>query len=264
MELSLADAVRAGFGRAVIVTRSALLEELKRSLARADRAMDLRFALQDASDPARAKPWGTGHAVLCARSEIEGPFGVANADDLYGADAWHRLATGVSDIAKGRAALAGALVTFRLDATLSPHGGVNRGVCELTESGATLVRIEEVTGIRWVPGSPGLEGVAEDGTARRLSGGEPVSLNLWAFGTEVFRSLGEGFEAFRHHAGADDEFLLPAQVDALIGRRAIRVRVYPTPSQWVGVTHREDVGPVRAAIAAAFAAGRYDSPLFPE
>jgi len=264
LELTLADAHRAGFRRAVVVTRAALLERLQATLAtRIREAMDVRIVLQD--DPTRAKPWGTGHAVLCARPEIDAPFAVANADDLYGADAWRQMARGLrglgentEDASSSRA----ALVAYPLHATLSAHGGVSRGVCRTDPESNRLLGVEEVVALH-LTGDREIAGRTIDGRTRSVAPAELVSLNLWGFDRDVFAHLERGFDVFQPTAGPDAEFLLPALIDELVRSQRIRVAVLTTSSKWIGITHREDLEIAKRAIGAAFAEGRYSSPLFP-
>ena len=262
LELTLADAYRAGFRRAVVVTRRALLDRMRNMLAaRVGRAMQTHIVLQD--DAARSKPWGTGHAVLSARAEIDAPFAVANADDLYGADAWQRLANGLRDLEHdgGQTSTRGVLVAYPLQATLSAGGGVSRGVCKTEPETNRLLGVEEVVALK--RRGAAVEGQTVDGATRVVSLQTLVSLNLWGFADGVFTHLESHFERFRISARPQDEFLLPSLIDRLVRSQRIRVEVFTTSSQWIGITHREDLSAAKRAVGAAFDAGRYCRPLFP-
>lgn len=244
------DALRCGFHDVVFVvspeSRGPVAEHAE---AGCGRHAEVRYALQEA--PGRAKPWGTGHALLCASAEVSGPFGVVNADDFYGQSSYALLA---------RALAAGpvhhVLVGFNLRDSLSPNGGVSRGVCQV-EDGA-LVAITE------------LHDIAEEGGAIRnaegvaLAGDELISANLWgfqpSFGT-VLRAEFDRFLAARgHEPGA--EFLIGDAVGSLPRHGDAGVRVVPTAERFLGMTYQGDVAAVTAEIASLVAAGRYPTPLW--
>ncbi|MEZ4414944.1 MAG: NTP transferase domain-containing protein [Gemmatimonadota bacterium] len=265
LELTLHDAWCAGFRRAVLVTRAELLGRLRERLDdRVGSALTLEYALQDegpgTSGSERRKPWGTAHAVLAARALLDAPFGVANADDLYGASALVELARGLERLGVAERRPAGVLIAYRLDRTLSPNGGVSRGICAL-DPGQGLMGIEEVLDIG--RGDAGqIQGRALDGSARRFSGVEPASLNLWGFDEDVLTLLDDSFARFRAEAGASDEYQLPTAVGEALARGTLRVQVQTTDAEWLGVTHPEDALPVRARLRAWFAEGRYPTRLF--
>jgi UTP-glucose-1-phosphate uridylyltransferase len=165
----------------------------------------------------REKPWGTGHAVWCARQAISGNFAVINADDFYGADSFAQLAR----FLRGRETTASefAMVGFRMANTLSEHGTVARGVTTAAANGE-LSSIVEETGIA----------AAEVGAGRKFSGQEIVSMNCWGFTPALFPGLDAQFRAFLAARGGElkAEFYLPAAVSAMISRGEAKVRVLPT------------------------------------
>jgi len=261
LDYAVFDAVRAGFDRVVFVIRrdfEAVFRE--RVGARYAGHVAIGYAYQELEDlpegiraPAgRTKPWGTGHAVWCARAAIEGPFAVVNADDFYGDESFAQLASFLGTALAPEFALVG----FSLGQTLSEHGAVSRGICSVGQDG-WLKSISEVGGIT----------DGEVGPGRRFSGQETVSMNCWGFTPEIMQDLGAEFGAFLagpgSGAGADRaEFYLPAAVSALIGRDAARVRVLPTASRWFGVTYREDRPRVERALAEEVRRGKYPRSLF--
>ena len=295
LDYAVFDALRAGFGRVVFVIRrdfEALFREKIGARYAGRIAVDYVFQSLDAlpagfAPPAgREKPWGTGHAVWCARDAVKGGFAVINADDFYGADAFARLAkflTGAATagIARGYDPMSGhkapsaaqfAMVGFRLGNTLSEHGLVSRGVCAAGPDGA-LRSIVEHTGI-----AP-----AEVGEGRKFSGDEVVSMNCWGFTPGLFAGLDAQFRNFlstnvgrvpspgsaARRGGTPPtpdplkaEFYLPAAVSEMIARGEAAVRVLPTDGAWFGVTYREDKPRVEAAIAALVSAGKYPAKLF--
>ena len=203
------------------------------------------------ASPGREKPWGTGHAVWCARGAVRENFAVINADDFYGADAFAQLAGFLG--AASPAATHYAMVGFRLAGTLSEHGTVARGVC--TVAAGRLRSIVEQTGIAREEVGPG----------RKYSGEETVSMNCWGFTPALFPALDVEFRGFLAAHGAEPkaEFYLPAAVSAMIGRSEADVRVLPTTGAWFGITYRDDKPRVAAAIADRVRRGDYPARLFP-
>lgn len=263
LDYAVFDAVRAGFTRVVFVIRRDF-EELFRAKIGARYAgrvaVDYVFQALDALPAGfapvagREKPWGTGHAVWCAREAIRENFAVINADDFYGADSFARLARFLSAPAAADAAAARfAMVGFRLANTLSEHGVVSRGV-SATAADGTLRSIVEHTGI-----AP-----ADIGAGKKFSGEEIVSMNCWGFTPALFAGLDTQFREFLAARGTEPkaEFYLPAAVSTMIARGEAAVQVLPTDSAWFGVTYREDKPRVQAALAALVAAGRYPEKLW--
>ena len=226
---------------------------------------DVKYAFQSLEDlpagfavPAgRTKPWGTGQAVLAGEGAVDGPFAVVNADDFYGRSSFEALN---SFLVSAPPPDLHALVAFRLDRTLSPHGPVARGLCEVGLDGL-LRGVVEVTGLERAEG--GVRARTGDGV-RTFTGDEPVSLNIWGFGLSIFGRLRERFAAFLEARGGDAraEFYLPDAVGQLIEAGRARVRVLPTGSPWFGMTHREDAPAVRDSLRALVAAGEYPDPLW--
>jgi NDP-sugar pyrophosphorylase family protein len=258
LDYAVFDALRAGFARVVFVIRrdfEALFREKIGARYAGRAAVDYVFQSLDAlpagfTPPAgREKPWGTGHAVWCAREAIQGNFAVINAEDFYGADSFGQLARFLKSARDAEFAMVG----FRLANTLSEHGVVSRGV---TAAGANqeLRSIVEHTGI-----AP-----TEVGAGRKFSGEEIVSMNCWGFTPALFPGLDAQFREFLGTHGNEPkaEFYLPASVSAMIGRGEARVRVLPTASTWFGVTYREDKPRVQAAIAGLVQAGLYPEKLW--
>ena len=258
LDYAVFDALRAGFTRVVFVIRrdfEAIFREQIGARYAGRAAVDYVFQSLDAlpagfaPPPGREKPWGTGHAVWCARAALTDNFAVINADDFYGADSFAQLARFLTE-ARGADF---AMVGFRLANTLSEHGVVSRGVTAVGPDGE-LRSIVEHTGI-----AP-----TEVGAGRKFSGDEIVSMNCWGFTPALFPGLDAQFQSFLRERGQEPkaEFYLPAAVSALIGRGEARVRVLPTASTWFGVTYREDKPRVQAAVAAWVRAGVYPEKLW--
>lgn len=244
------DAVRAGFDDVVFVVSEGSADAVEAHVEEGcGRQVDVRYALQKADG--RKKPWGTGHAVLTASADLDGPFGVINADDFYGQRSFDVLGRELAAERKDH-----LLVGFRLRGALSPNGGVSRGVCRAEDG--FLTSIQELHDVAEVDGEvQNREGVP-------LTGDELISTNLWGFQPSFSSVLAEEFDAFRSEHGDDPdaEFLIGDGISSLARYGDERVRVVPTPEPFLGVTYAEDVAEVREKIAALVDAGRYRSPLW--
>lgn len=263
LDYAVFDAIRAGFGRVVFVIRKSFEDEFRSKVGAkyAGRiAVDYVFQAVD-SLPAgfsmpegREKPWGTGHAVWCAREAITGPFAVVGADDFFSRDAFVQLAGFLKgDLAPRAGVEPFCMVGYRLSRTLSEHGSVSRGICETSADGM-LVSITERTSID--PSQLGGEG--------GLSPDQIVSMNCFGFTPALFDALDAQLETFLRERGAElkSEFYLPAVVSSMIAARQASVQVVPTSGEWFGVTNREDKPKVVAALAALVQAGEYPAQLF--
>ena len=256
------DALRSGFGEIVLVIRPGMQEAMRQGVAaRFGARAPVRFVEQRLDDvPAgnwtlaeRQKPWGTGQAVLAAARTLTTPFGIVNADDLYGHEAFACLA---EFLAGAGPSATFALIGFPLRATLSAHGGVNRGVCRVGQGGM-LDRIREVVGIeRHDDGGAYRD---ERGAVHILPGDTPVSMNMWGFTPAITPLLEAGFRGFLEAKARDPkaEFLLPGAIESQVREGTSRVRVLTGPFQWHGVTYPQDRDLVAAAIRDLIGRGIY-------
>ena len=268
-EYAICDAVRAGCRKVVFVTSAGWNEQLmSRAAERAGGAVPVDCVVQSlgdlpdgASPPAqRAKPWGTGHAVLALRNKIEGPFLVVNADDFYGPRAVesfgrqvvHRLSGGDDSH---------FLAAYELRRTsISRTGGVNRGILA-AGADACLEGIDEIYDVR----ETGEEFVGRDaeGEPRDLARKALCSMNLWAFQPSIFGLLKAAFVGF--HGNLDDaltsEFLLSEVVGGLVQQGSARVRLLPMTQHTAGLTHPGDLPPVASTVQACVEAGDYPADL---
>jgi hypothetical protein len=254
LDYSIYDARRAGFGRIIVVTRP--------DLAAAFDRIDATVALQRLDDvpadeavpAARAKPWGTGHAVLAAAPHVDGPFVVVNGDDFYGPGAFRAAAEFLAT------AHAFANIAYPLRDTLSAAGGVNRAVCHAGADG-WLEDVEELMDIRR-RNDDTCEGTDPHGARVAIAADALVSMNMWAFTPAVFALLRRGFAAFLRRPGAErGEFLIPHAIRDALQRREVRVRLLRTQGRWLGVTYPDDRPRVEAALRQLVAAGEYPERL---
>lgn len=223
---ALHDAAAAGFSDAVLVIREGLEAPLRAQLH--DTPLPLRFAVQVQRAPI---PWGTGHALLAAAQSVTQPFMVINADDYYGPDAYRLIAEFLRQ-PRPDPVPEFALAAFPLGATLSPHGPVNRAICQ-------------VDGTGFLAGLQEHHGLVREGLS--LPPDTPVSMNCWGFTPALFPLLRGRFEAFQ--SAWEGEFMLPEAVGQLAESGAIRVRVLTAPGPWFGLTHPSDREPLAAYLA---------------
>ena len=260
------DALRSGFGEIVLVIRSGMREAMLQGVgARFGARAPVRFVEQRLDDlprgawqaAERQKPWGTGQAVLAAARTMTTPFGVVNADDLYGHEAFVALA---KFLAGAGAKPTFALVGFPLAGTLSAHGGVNRGVCTVDREGM-LQGIREIIGIERRDGGGAYRD--EHGAVHAIPGDAPVSMNMWGFTPAIAALLEAGFREFLDASAGNPraEFLLPSAIEAQVRTGASRVRLLTGPFTWHGVTYPQDRDFVAAAIRDMIARGVYPERL---
>ena len=267
LHYSIYDAIQAGFGKVVFVIKKAIEEDFRQITAGLEKHIDVAYAFQEVDMlPAgfqvpgeRTKPWGTGHAVLCAKDEVDGPFTVINSDDFYGRGAYMAIADFLRQPHSDREY---AMVGFLLKNALTENGSVARGVCELQNG--NLAKVTERTKI-FKRGSDAA--YTEDGEHFvPLSGDTVVSMNFWGYQPSMMEELERRFPLFLEERLPKDpekcEFYLPFATDALIQEGSASVRVLKTDETWYGVTYREDLPTVVDAIAAMRRNGRYPEVLF--
>lgn len=269
LDYSVYDAIRAGFGRVVFIIREDFAEAFQQGVgSRFAGRIEVDYVFQRLDDlPAgfsvpegRAKPWGTAHAVRAARNVVDGPFAVINADDFYGHDAYLRAAAFFASQPAGSSHVC-AMIGYPLENTLSDHGHVNRGICQIDPQGF-LTNVEEYLNIER-EGDGQVRGNALDGTRRAVAAGSLVSMNFWAFGPAFLPQLEEAFSRFLAESGQQmkSECYIPTIVDHLIHAGHAQCRVLETTSPWFGVTYPEDKPYVVESIRQLITAGEYPAQL---
>jgi len=235
LDYAIRDAAELGLGQVIIVARTDLNNELHEHLNRQHlKDPSIVVVHQDAFGPSRAKPWGTGHAILSASPEVHGPIIVVNADDHYGMSGI-RLAVEALEETDGESAV---LVAFELKQTLSDTGSVTRGVCRLSEVDGSLVELVETHGIRRDE-----VGILADDPSGRLEEEVPVSMNLWALPREAVGRLAGQWASF-YSQNSDDpssEFLLPEALDHQRAEGLLSIKVVKSTEKWIGITNRDDL-----------------------
>ena len=266
MDYSIHDALAAGFDKVVFVIRRDFEADFRKVVGRQyeDRvAVDYVFQALDElpagfTVPAgRTKPWGTTHAIWCARHVVKDPFISINGDDYYGKNAYRVVAQHL-----GAGTQEYCMVGYPVLRTLSDHGAVARAICQVDGQGLLQALVERFNLER--SGNTGRY-VDESGSARVLAGNEVVSMNMWGFTPAVFEQLERRFTLFlaaaRQSAGTP-ECIVAVSVGELVAEGAARVRVLPTSDTWFGVTHANDKPGVMETIRGMVARGDYPSPIW--
>ena len=267
IDYALYDAIRAGFGRAVFVIRRDIEDAFRAAIEpRLGGRIPVAYAFQERDDlpegfavpEGRAKPWGTGQAILACRRLVREPFAVINADDFYGPRSFGLLADFLRQADPARSAY--ALVGYVLRNTLSDHGAVTRAVCRDDGAGRLAAIVERAKIEKDGPGARFRDGDAW----AALTGDERVSMNMFGFTPSLFGHLEQAFREFlaREGAAPGAEFLIPTVVGDLIARHRATVDILPTPESWLGVTYPEDKPAVVAGIRKRIAEGTYPERLW--
>lgn len=261
IDYSLHDAIRAGFGKVVFIIREELRNDFNAIFApKLAGKIDFDFAIQgfqsyvpaDLGDIERSKPWGTGHAVLCAWEQTSTPFAVINADDFYGYEAFKTMA---DFLATDTDESCQAMVGYQLKNTLSENGSVSRGVCKTDESGFLEV-VTERTNI--YPMENGII-FEENGIKNSLSPETIVSMNFWGFKPSVFSEIKTMFEDYarKNYDAPKAEFYIPTVMTNLINAQKGKCKVFSSESEWFGVTYPEDKPMVISALRMLHENGKY-------
>ncbi len=269
LDYSVYDAIRAGFGRVVFIIREDFADAFKQGVgSRFANRIQVDYVFQKLSDlpegfsvpEGREKPWGTAHAVRAARHAVKEHFAVINADDFYGRDAYARAADFFASLPAATSDEM-AMIGYPLQNTLSDHGHVNRGICQLDASG-NLTSVEEILNIEREDDGI-VRGSRIDGSRQDIADDCLVSMNFWAFGPDFFDRLEEAFTRFLAAAGSQlkSECYIPTVVDDLIQTGKGSCPVLRTSSQWFGVTYPDDKPFVVESIAKLIKQGEYPSPL---
>lgn len=269
MDFSMFDAIRAGFGRIVCIIKEEMREDFEARIGRRVRPYaDLSYAYQSLDmlpegfsiPEGRIKPWGTGHAVLCAASQIEGPFAVLNADDFYGYPAFEAVCRFLQSDHSPREH---AMVAYDLENTLTDHGAVTRGVCQVSADGY-LTGIDERHRIEKRPNGAAFTEDGENFTP--LENGTVVSMNLWGYQHAVLDRLETLFRKFlTEDLSANPmkaEFLLPVVSDWMLRSGQDTIQVLRTDARWYGMTYKEDLPGVVEAIQRMKEQGLYPEELW--
>lgn len=266
LDYSVYDAIRAGFQHVVFIIRRSIDADFRSFCKGRFSSVPYRIVYQELEDipkgypipPERTKPWGTTHAILRVKEVVRGPFGVINADDFYGRNAYEILSSYLNNLPVDSKYF--ALVGYRLENTLSEHGSVSRGICSLDPNGDLLSVEEYVKIVRQnsriksiEPSQPGV-----------FTGKEFASMNMFGFTPALFPLIEREFLQFLETRGKDSkaECYIPQVVGKLVQRGEIRVKVLPSTSQWFGMTYQADKPIVKKKIHQLIASGEYPARLW--
>ena len=275
LDYSLFDAHEAGFETAVIIIKKAIHDDFMETVGQRLKncPLQIRYAYQEQDkllpegfsvpECRGAKPWGTGHAILCAAEAIDGaPFAVVNADDYYGKSAYRTIYTALCSMEDGEKANF-CMVGYHLGNTVTDHGSVARGVCEMDENGY-LTSIVERTKIEKC--NSRIRYIENDEVAGYLEEDTLVSMNMFGFTPSLLEELAAGFPVFLEKEvpenPAKKEFLLPAMVNNMIRSGKAQLKVLSSADRWYGVTYAADKPMVVAALKKMADDGLYSDVLW--
>jgi len=266
MDYSIYDAIRAGFKKVVFIIRKEFAENfqsifeprLAGKVATDYVYQDLQSFIGSHTVPAdRTKPWGTAHAVLCAKDQVKEPFAVINADDFYGHDAFEKAYQFLTKDVNNKTY---SIIGYELLKTLSDNGTVNRGVCQVDAQG-NLSGIAERLNISRQKGKIICD---DDQQPKELPLDAQVSMNFWCFDPSVFSYSQKLFNEFldANISKPKAEFFIPIVADRYIRDKEGVIKVIPTSAQWFGVTYKEDAPEVKASLDQLVQAGEYPERLW--
>jgi len=248
MEYAIYDAIAAGFNKLVLIVKPEIVDDVKSLFGNRieeSTGIKIEYAMQTPdrfteSRPEfmnRVKPFGTVHAVICAKDAITSPFAVMNADDYYGRSAFEVMAAELENLSSAQEA---TMVAYRLKNTVSEFGTVTRGVCFVENK--KLAKIKETYKIKLMPdGSIRDTSDSEDGPV--LEPETFVSMNLWGYHQDILPVMEQYFRDFLAKLTDEDikaECLLPTMMGDLTAEGRISISVMDTPDRWFGITYKED------------------------
>lgn len=267
IDYSIYDAIRAGFGKVVFIIRESFADAFKEKFdAKLKGKIEVDYVFQELDmlpegftlPEGREKPWGTAHAILCARNAINEPFCALNADDFYGFNAYKAMA---KFLTKSTDSAEYSMVGYKLNETLSEFGSVSRGICQ-EDSNNNLVKIVET--LKIVKRGNEIISIEADGSETPLTGNEIASMNNWGFKPSVFVELEKRFTQFLKTEidKPKSEMYIPSVVFDLIDDKVATVKVLEADSPWFGVTYKEDKPFVIEKLNKLIANGDYPEKLW--
>lgn len=269
IDYSIFDALRAGFGKFVFVIRrdieSDFFDRFKNSFLN---KIHYEFVFQQLDmlpngficPAGRTKPWGTGHALWVTRHAVKEPFVVINADDFYGINAYRSLASHLQDYPQHNPEHY-AMCGYKLGDTLSEHGSVTRGICQIKDNGS-LSAVDEQFHIQKDSAGRILSKAGDDMVL--LDPEQTVSMNIWAFNHSIFEIIEKKFTMFLRSDlhNPEEEIYIPRLVDDMLKQNECRVKVLKTGTEWFGVTYPEDRKQVMKRLDTLIKKGQYPEHLW--
>jgi len=247
IDYSVYDAIRAGYGKVVFVIRKSFSESFQKSFNKKLKGLiEVEYVYQEIDNipeaisinSERTKPWGTGHAVLMAKSVIHETFVVINADDYYGSSSFQVIAD-YFKMTENTEFDNSCMLGYKLENTLSRNGQVSRGVCE-ADTNNLLTKVVERTGIEKIDNK--IVCKTDINKQIELSGSEVVSMNFWGLDPSLFNYLESYFLDFINENANDPaaEFFLPYVINDLISKGEVKVKVLQSADNWFGITYKDD------------------------
>lgn len=266
LEFSAYDAIQAGFQQIVFIIRKEMEADFKELIGdKIAKHIEVKYVFQSLDsvlpegyvrDENRSKPWGTGHAMLCVKDVVDGPFAIINADDFYGRGSYQLVHDYLLTHQENP-----VLIGYTLENTITENGSVTRGICEAKDG--ILQSVKERRQIEYVE-----DGIAyfENDVWTKVDGKSLVSMNMWGFYPSIFEKLEKGFIQFLNEKVPLDplksEFLIPIFIDDMISKKEIKVQLLGSEEKWFGVTYQEDRPKVKEGISAYVEAGLYPTDLW--
>lgn len=274
IDYSIYDAKRAGFESIVFIIKHEFEDEFKEKIGnRISKIMNVTYVYQELDvvpkgyeiPKIRTKPWGTGHAIMCCKDVINGPFAVINADDYYGKHGFELIYNYLKEHPDNEK-YQFTMVGYHLKNTVTENGFVSRGICEVNEKDE-LIKVTERTHIEVV--GEEIKFTEDEGkTWTRLDEDSIVSMNLWGFTKGIMEEIEEEFNKFLETKVPQNvkkaEFFLPEMVTVLLEEGKADVKVLKSPDKWYGMTYKEDKVVVVDAIKKMKEEGVYPENLWEE
>ena len=267
LELAVYDAIKAGVEEVVFILREEIVDDFKELLGnKLSKFINVKYAIQDINNipegfkvpEGRTKPWGTGHAILCAKDVVKSPFIVINADDFYGRESFKLMYDFLNNNKNENHY---AMVGYELKNTLSENGHVARGICTV-EDGELKEVIERTKIIKRGESAFYTE---DEEVWSELNYNSIVSMNMWGFMNSVFKECEDGFKNFlmelNEETKMNGEYYIPLIISNLISSEKAKVKVMSSKDKWYGVTYQEDKALVRNAIGEMIKNGVYPKNL---
>lgn len=269
IDYSIYDAVRNGFNKIVFIIKEEHNQIFRDTIGKRiesklnEKNVKVEYVFQDTKNiehraelpKDRVKPYGTAHAILCAKDAINEPFIIINADDFYGNEAYEAVAKYIDETDTNEIGIVG----YSIENTLTENGSVKRGICEV--SNGKLVKIvessvEEKDGVIVASPLDGSESFVVEKENR-------ASMNMISFYPEFFEYIDKKMDEFLKIANLEkDEFLIPTVIADAINDGTTEVRVIQTNAKWVGVTYKEDKESVVSYISKQVEENKYPNDLW--
>ena len=262
IDYSIYDAIKAGFDKAVFIIKKENYEVFKETIGkRLEGKIKVEYAFQENTDipegynvPAdRVKPFGTGHALYCARNNISDPFIVISADDFYGREPFGLV---YDSLKKNECSIIG----YEIGNTLTENGAVKRGVCFAKDGNLEKILESKVEKV----GNKVVGETLEGGEKYEVELNHPVSMLMYGLVPEVLEFVKEDIKKFFEKNKENlttCEYYLPSLLNDYKEKYNINLKLIPTKAVWRGITYKEDLDSLREYIKEEIKKGVYPEKL---